>query len=74
MTITSTTPLDGDEAEMLRLILSKVVVEKRTGQVGIVYGADRFVSMQLVLKKEGRAILEKLARKVGLPGITLIER
>ncbi|HEX8522596.1 MAG TPA: hypothetical protein VF669_10100 [Tepidisphaeraceae bacterium] len=70
----STTTLDGDEAEMLRVVLSTVVVEKRTGQIGIVHGAERFVSTQVVLKKEGRALLDKLARKVGLPGITLVDR
>jgi hypothetical protein len=74
MATSCTTALDRDEAEMLRLILSKVVVEKRTGQVGIVHGADRFVSTQVVLKKEGRALLDKLARKVGLSGITLVDR
>jgi hypothetical protein len=74
MATTSTTPLDRDEAEMLRLILSKVVVKKRTGEVGFVHGAERFVSTQVILKKEGRAILDKVARKFGLPGITLVER
>ena len=74
MPTTNTTPLDKDEAEMLRAILSKVVVEKRTGQVGILHGADRFVSTQVVLKKDDRALLDKLARKIGLPGITLVDR
>lgn len=74
MATTSTTELDGDEAEMLRLILSKVVVEKRTGQIGIVHGADRFVSTHVVLKKDGRALLDRVARKVGLSGITLVDR
>lgn len=74
MATNSTTTLDVDESEMLRLILSNVVVENRTGQIGIVHGAERFVSTQVVLKKEGRAILDKLARKVGLPGVTLVDR
>ena len=74
MATTNTTPLDGDEAELLRLILSKVVVEKRTGQIGIVHGAYRFVSTHVVLRKDGRARLDKLARRFGLPGITLVER
>jgi hypothetical protein len=68
------TTLDRDEAEMLRVILSKVVVEKRTGQIGIMHGAGRFVSTQVVLKQDGRAALDKLARKVGLPGVTLVDR
>ena len=59
---------------MLRLILSKVGVEKRTGQIGIEHGAERFVSTQVVLKKDGRVLLDKLARKVGLPGVTLVDR
>lgn len=74
MATSSTTTLDGDEAEMLRLILSKVVVEKRTGQIGIVHGAGRFVSTQVALKKDGRALLDRLARKVGLTGIALVDR
>jgi len=74
MAIPSPTSLDPDEAELVRLILSKVVVEKRTGQVGIVHGADRFVSTQLVLKKDGRALLDRVARKLGLPGLVLVDR
>ena len=74
MGTSNTTTLDKDEVEMLRLILSKVAVEKRTGQIGIIHGADPFISTQVVLKKDGRTLLYKLARKIGLPGVTLVDR
>jgi hypothetical protein len=74
MATTPPTSLDADEAELVRLILSKVVVERRTGQIGIVHGADRFVSTQLVLKKDGRALLDQVARKLGLSGVVLVDR
>ena len=58
--------LTENEAEMLKLVLSEIVIQGRTGQVGIMHGADRFVSLHVALKKQGRGILSSAFRKLGI--------
>jgi putative transposon-encoded protein len=35
---------------------------------------DRFVGTRLILKKEGRAIMDKTVKKLGLSGIVSVSR
>lgn len=60
------TKLKAEEAAVLRAILSKLAVRSRTGELGIVHGAERFVSTHLCLSKTDRAILAGMASKLGL--------
>ena len=60
------TKLKADEVAVLRAILSKLAVRSRTGELGIVHGAERFVSTQLCLSKVDRTVLADVASKVGL--------
>ena len=61
--------LSGAEIDALRAVLHALVVKTRTGEVGILHGADRFVSTQLILKQPERTALDSAARKVGLAGL-----
>jgi hypothetical protein len=63
------TKLTSDEVVILRAVLSKLCIRGRTGELGINHGADRFVSTQLMLKKQDRAVLDAIAKKVGLKGL-----
>lgn len=56
----------GDETEILKLVLSEVVIQDRTGQVGTMHGAYRFISFHIALKKQGRNILNSVYRKIGI--------
>lgn len=58
--------LTADEAEILKLVLSEVVIQDRTGQVGIMHGADRFISLHIALKKQGRSLLSSAYKKIGI--------
>ena len=59
------------EAEIaaLRSVLQTIVVKARTGELGILHGADRFVSTQIILKQPERTALESATRKVCLAGL-----
>jgi hypothetical protein len=61
--------LTSEEAEAVRAALSTLVVKNRSGELGIMHGADRFVSAQRIFRKKDREILDVAARKLGLPGI-----
>ncbi len=61
--------LTTDEAGALRSALSTLVVKARTGELGLLHGADRFVSSQRILKKAERDALNAAARKLGLSGL-----
>ena len=61
--------LRDEEAKALRAALASLCVKSRTGEVGIMHGADRFVSTQRVLKKPELESLDAAARKLGLGGI-----
>jgi hypothetical protein len=50
--------LTAEEAEVLREVLGTLAVRGRTGEVGVVHGADRFVSTQHVLRKPARSALD----------------
>ena len=61
--------LRDEEAQALRAALASLCVRSRTGEVGIVHGADRFVLTQRVFKKAELDSLEAAARKLGLSGL-----
>jgi hypothetical protein len=48
------------------------VIKSRTGEIGILHGADRFVSTNSILKKEEIEILDKVFNKAGLSGLKKI--
>lgn len=54
------------EKEILKVVLSQITIKKRTGELGIVHGMDRFVSTKLSLKKDGVETLDQLAKKFGI--------
>ncbi len=65
--------LTEDEVAILKLALSSLSVKSRTGELGVMH-AGRFVSVQgtqpVILKKEEKEILDKVAKKVGLGGLS----
>lgn len=58
--------LSSEELQLLRMIISPLVIKSRTGELGISHGMDRFVSSQVILKKKDLELLDSLAKKVGL--------
>ncbi len=63
--------LTSDEADVLRRVLRTIAIRRRTGEVGVVHGMNRFVSTNQPLKQQDRESLNAAARKLGLSGITL---
>ncbi len=61
--------LTAEEAEMVRAALALLVVRDRTGELGIVHGANRFVSTNRSFRKQDRQTLDAAVRKLGLAGI-----
>lgn len=61
--------LTAEEAHALRAALSALVVKARTGELGILHGAERFVSTQRIFKKADREALDAAARKLGLSAV-----
>ena len=58
--------LDNSEVEILNVILREFVIKDRTGELGILHGADRFVSTNICLKKRQRNELKALYNKFGM--------
>ena len=65
---------DNNEIEILRKILSQVAIKKRTGELGIVHGMNRFVSTNTVFRKEQIDILDKVAKNSGLRDINKFDK
>jgi hypothetical protein len=63
--------LTDEEVAVLREVLSRVVVQQRTGRIGVIHGMERFVSIDLLLKKPQRLVLESAARKLGVPSLAI---
>jgi hypothetical protein len=57
--------LSPEEAAALRTVLQALVVKRRTGELGIVHGAGRFVSTQRIYRKPELEALQAAARKLG---------
>lgn len=62
----SDTKLTSEELEILRTVLSPLVVKARTGELGIIHGMDRFVSTQMTLRKKELNVLDSVLKKLGL--------
>ena len=60
--------LTESEATLLHSILGRLVMRSRTGEVGFMHGDNRFVSLQLRLKKEDKTSLNNIAKKLSLSG------
>jgi hypothetical protein len=61
--------LTPEEAEVLRAAVSTLVVKNRSGELGIMHGANRFIATQRIFRKPERELLDAAARKLGLGGI-----
>lgn len=61
--------LDSAEVEILKVILREFVVKARTGELGILHGADRFISTNICLKKQHRNELKNLYIKLGIQNL-----
>ena len=57
---------DEQELQMIALVLSKIAVKDRTGEFGLIHGANRFVSTNVPLKKAERQKLSSACRKLGI--------
>ena len=55
-----------DETQALKAMLSCLVLRYRTGELGLLHGADRFVSSQRTFNKQERAVIQAVAKKLGL--------
>ncbi len=60
------TILEQEETEILKAVLHLLKVQKRTGDLGIIHGANQFVSTNVRLRKNELHLLDKIASKVGL--------
>lgn len=60
------TKLTPAESALLHEVLKQRVVRKRTGELGVLRGLDRFVSTQVRLNKADRDILSQACRRLGL--------
>jgi hypothetical protein len=69
------TELSKEESEILKTVLGKLTIKKRTGKIGILHGMDRFVSTHLCLNKKEIEWLASAVAKIGLKsGIKEIEK
>lgn len=64
--------LDDTELNLLKNILSLIVVKQRTGEVGILHGLNRFVSANYCLKKKDINTLKQIIDKLGNKEIKMI--
>ena len=62
--------LTSEELEVLRRVLRACAIRRRTGEIGVVHGMNRFVSTHQVLRQQQRDTLNAVARKLGLNGVT----
>ena len=60
------TILTDSESAALARAVRHLVVRARTGEVGVLHGAERFVSTQDCFKKEDRKSLEAALVKLGV--------
>ena len=58
--------LSADEVQALRIALATLAIRARTGELGIVHGANRFVSTNSCLRKSDKDALNSAALKIGL--------
>ena len=55
-----------EENEILKILLSQFVIKKRSGEIGIMHGADRFITTNLSIKKSEKVILNSAFKKLGI--------
>jgi hypothetical protein len=58
--------LTDDEKQALKAILSCLVLRDRTGELGLLHGADRFVSTHRTFTKPERAVIQSVTKKLGM--------
>lgn len=57
------TILNTEEYEVLQLILNRLALQRRTGELGIIHGANRFVGTAICIRKPAVEALHKLCAK-----------
>lgn len=57
-----------EEVDALRVVLQAITVSQPSGEIGVVHGADRFVSSRFGLSVSGVDGLDRLAKKLDVPG------
>lgn len=66
--------LSEDEYQAIQTALRELVVKGWTGELGMMHGANRFISTNICLKKQHRAIFDSACRKFGLgSGIRIVK-
>ena len=67
--------LTEQEAQAVRAALSAMVIKSRTGELGVMHGAERFVSTQRIFRKADRDALSAAAREASqtLPIVAIAE-
>lgn len=60
------------EKALLKLILSRMVIRRRTGELGIKHGMGRFVATDLVLSEPARKVLLSLLAKFQIESIEAV--
>ena len=60
--------LRSDEIDALRVVLQAITVSKPAGEIGVVHGPDRFVSSRCGLSPSAVDCLDRLAKKLDVPG------
>jgi len=58
--------INDEEISLLRSILSQMAIQDHSSVLGFMHGLDRFVSLNLPLKKKQKDALNLLANKIGL--------
>jgi hypothetical protein len=58
--------LSKEEASILREVLAQMKIRNRTGELGILHGMDRFVSTNVIFKKQHLELFDSAAKKLGL--------
>jgi hypothetical protein len=58
--------VNSDEALILKEVLKQISIRKRTGELGVLHGTDRFASNHTVFRKQHLEVLDTIARKLGL--------
>ena len=60
------TKLNDQEVGILREILKKLTIRKRTDELGIQHSMERFVTTSITFKKPDLETLDQVVRKIGL--------
>ena len=58
--------LSTEESEIIKTLISSFTLRKRTGEIGIMHGLERFISTHKTFKKQKVDTLDAVFKKFGL--------